>query len=160
MIPEFILPQEILRAEIDAIEALGVKFLLNTTIGVEVPFQELRQRYDAVIVASGCSKPLGLIIPGADLDGVCDALTFLRAAKKADEFRINGNAVIIGGGDTAVDAARVAVRSGARKVTVVCLEDRGEMPAQSRNLARAEAEGVSIHPGLAPQGLRSQSSCQ
>jgi len=156
VIPEFILPQTILRADIDAIEALGVKFILNTTVGVDVSFQDLKRRYDAVVVASGCSQPLGLNIPGADLDGIYDALTFLRAAKETDGFEINGNAVIIGGGDTAVDAARMALRLGAINVTMACLEHCNEMPARSRDLERAEAEGISIQPGIAPQSFLQQ----
>lgn len=151
VIPEFILPQAVVLEDVHSIEALGVKFILNTTVGVDVPLQEVLQTYDAVILAGGCSKPMGFDIPGRHLDGIYDALTFLRGNKEIDGLQIHGNAVIIGGGDTAVDAARVALRAGAGKVAIASLEDRGEMPAQPKNLERAEAEGVSIHPRLAPQ---------
>ena len=151
IIPEFILPQGFIQEDIRAIRALGVEFILNTTVGVDVSLKDLRREHQAVIIASGCPKPLGLKIPGSDLAEIYDALTFLRATKNTGGFRINGNAVIIGGGDTAVDAARMALRVGARKVSLASLEDRREMPAQAQELARAEAEGVSIYPGLAPQ---------
>lgn len=151
VIPEFILPQAVVQEDIRGIEALGVAFILNTRIGVDVSLQEILHTYDGVIIACGCSKPVRLAIPGTELHGIYDALPFFKATKKTGLFPIRGNAVVIGGGDTAVDAARTALRGGAGKVAITSLEDRVEMPAQPENLKTAEAEGVSFLPSLAPR---------
>ncbi len=151
IIPEFILPQAVVQADIDAIRAFGVKFVLNTVVGRDVTLEELRHTYQAVIIATGCSRPLTLKIPGAELNGVYDALTLLATVKNDSPVQIDGHAVVIGGGDTAMDAARTALRMGAQNVSLVCLESRDEMPAHSRERTQSEAEGVMIHPGLAPQ---------
>jgi anaerobic selenocysteine-containing dehydrogenase/NADPH-dependent glutamate synthase beta subunit-like oxidoreductase len=151
VIPEFILPLAVMQADISAIEALGVKFVLNTTVGKDLSLQDLQRQHQAVIIATGCPKSLDLKIPGSDLAGIYPALAFLAAVKNLNGPRINGNAVIIGGGDTALDAARMALRTGANRVAVVCLEGRNEMAANPGDLARIEEEGVSIYPRLAPQ---------
>ena len=150
-IPEFILPRAVVKADVDAIRALGVTFIVNTVVGRDVTLEELRQGHQAVIIATGCHHPLTLKIPGAELGEIYDALSFLATIKNNGGVRITGNVVVIGGGDAAMDAARAALRTGAKNVRLACLEGRNEMPARSWEVARAQQEGVLIHSGLAPQ---------
>ncbi len=150
-IPEFILPRAVVKADVEAIKTLGVKVIVNAIVGRDITLEELRHEHQAVIIATGCPRPLTLKIPGASLANIYDALSFLRTAKNNSDVHIPGDVVVIGGGDAAMDAARAALRTGAKNVSLACLEGRNEMPARSWEVERAQEEGVLINPGLAPQ---------
>jgi len=155
VIPEFKLPGAVVKADISYIKALGVEIKTNTPVGKELTIDSLLKRYNAVLVAIGCWRPVPLTIPGSDLNGIYNALPLLQEVKQGKKIRLDGRIVIIGGGDTAMDAARTALRLGAGEVHVACLESREAMPAHIWEIEKAEREGVTIHPALAPQQFRS-----
>jgi len=151
-IPEFVLPQNIVEAEVNYIKAMGVDIKTNMRIGQDLSLEEIwNQGSKAILLATGAWKSAELNIPGADLRGVMQALPFLRDAKLGEKPKLHGTVVLIGGGNVAVDAARTALRLGAEKVILTCLESRAEMPAFEWEIEKAEEEGVEIQPALAPQ---------
>ena len=155
-IPEFDLPQEIVQEEIDSIRDLGVEIRTNAPIGEKISLADLaREGYRAILIATGAQGSARLLIPGANLEGVIYALPFLQEAKIGKKPSLKGKVVVIGGGNVAIDAARTALRLGAGKVDLVCIESRESMPAFEWMIKIAETEGVQIHPTLAPQQLRS-----
>jgi len=151
VIPEFKLPRDVVQADIDYITALGVEIRTGITIGRDMSMEDLRQEYDAVLLATGSWKPMALPLPGSDLQGTYLALSFLQDVGEGKKIDLGDRVIVIGGGDTAMDTARTALRLGAREVHLTCLEDRRAMPAQLWEIEKAEKEGVIIHPSLAPQ---------
>ena len=151
-IPEFNLPAEIVARDVSYIRSVGVDIKTNIKIGRDISLTDLwNQGYKAVLLATGAWKSAELSIPGTGLKGVMQALPFLREAKIGEKTRLKGSVVVIGGGNVAVDAARTALRSGAEKVSLACLEERAAMPAFKWEIEKAEKEGVRIYPALAPQ---------
>lgn len=144
--PEFRLPRKVLEADIRNVTALGVIIELNRHI--TDPASLIGDGYSAVLIATGAHKGIVLPLPGAELDGVLTATAFLRQAGLGVKRGIGRNVLVVGGGDVALDAARTAVRLGAGKVAMVCLESRESMPADGAEIMRAEEEGVEIHPSL------------
>jgi len=155
-IPEFILPQQVVQADVDYIKKLGVVIKTNTAIGRDLSIDDLfRLGFKAVLIATGAQESAKLPLPGVDLDGVFYALPFLRQVKLRERHSLEGRiVVVIGGGNVAVDAARVAVRLRAKEVHVACLESRAEMPAYPWEIEAAMREGVKFHPSLAPQRFK------
>ena len=143
-IPEYRLPKAVLKAETDAIAALGVKFANNFKIGRDETFESFRSRFDAVIVANGAWKSSAMRIKGEDLKGVWGGIDFLRAAVDGGDPCIGDRVAIVGGGNTAMDACRTAVRLGAKEVFVVYRRTRAEMPADDIEIVEAEEEGVKF----------------
>ena len=151
-IPEFRLPKEIVRREIDALAAAGVRFQTNAVIGKLFTVTELLQDFAAVYIASGAGFPGFLNIPGEDLNGVYSAneyltrINLLKAYEPgADTPVLRGqNIAVIGGGNVALDAARSALRLGAEKVTLLYRRSRAEMPARREEIQHAEEEGVEF----------------
>ncbi len=155
-IPEFDLPQEIVQEEIDYLRALGVEIKTHTPIGGQLTLADLsRQGYRAILIATGAQGSGRLPIPGGELEGVIYALPFLQKAKLGEKPSLRGRVLVIGGGNVAIDAARTSLRLGAEKVDLVCIESRDTMPAFEWMIKMAEAEGVNLHPALAPQQLGS-----
>lgn len=151
-IPGFMLSNDIVKAEVDYIRALGVDIKTNMKLGRNVTMADLRnQGFKAILLATGAWKNAELPIPGTDLRGVHQALDFLKDVKIGDLKKIRGTVVVIGGGNVAFDAARTAVRMGAKKVIVTCLESREAMPAYDWKIEIAEQEGIEVQPSLAPQ---------
>ncbi len=151
-IPEFVLPQKIVQAEVDYIKALGVNIKTNIRIGKDLGFDELRdQGFKAILLATGAWKSASLNIPGADLKGVMQALTLLRDVKLGKKIFLKGTVAVIGGGNVAIDAARTALRLGASEVILACLESKSKMPAFPWEIETARREGVQIKTSLAPQ---------
>jgi NADPH-dependent glutamate synthase beta subunit-like oxidoreductase len=150
-IPEFRLPRDILQAEIDVIKKLGVEFRLNVEIGIDISFMDLKKEHDAVFIAVGCHQALKLGIPGENhLSGVIDGLTFLRNINLGNIPSSRGTIAVIGGGNTAVDCARIAKRLGYRSVAILYRRTREEMPANSWEIEEAIEEGIDIQFLTAP----------
>ncbi|MDO8473279.1 MAG: FAD-dependent oxidoreductase, partial [Dehalococcoidia bacterium] len=142
--PEFRLPREALRADIDNVTALGVRIELSRP--VTNPASMIGDGYQAVIIATGSHEGTRLPIPGSELDCVWTATSLLRKVGLGARVDIGNTVLVLGGGDVALDAARTAVRLGASKVGMVCLESRETMPADPLETIRAEEEGVKIYP--------------
>ncbi|HET6348627.1 MAG TPA: FAD-dependent oxidoreductase, partial [Candidatus Krumholzibacteria bacterium] len=151
-IPTYRLPREVLDREINAILDLGVE----TRTGVFLNRDQvlaLSKEYDAVIVAAGFGLPTKLDVPGVTLDGVEDGTRFLHRVNLEGGQAVSGHVVVLGGGNTAMDCARSALRSGAARVSVVYRRTRAEMPAILEEIAESEHEGVSFHFQRAPMGF-------
>lgn len=141
-IPQYRLPKEVLDKEIAIIEKTGVKLVNNVKLGVDFTIESLKAENDAVIVAVGAWKSSSMRTPGEDLDGVYGGIDFLRAVIKGTAPEIGEKVAICGGGNTAMDACRTAVRLGAKEVYVVYRRTRNEMPADKLEIDEAEEEGV------------------
>lgn len=149
-IPEYRLPEDVLQHEIRLIEQVGVKVHLNMEVGTDITFYQLRSKHDAVYIATGTQFSNLINIPGEDLKGVYHGLDFLRDVNLGHEVKIGDEVVVIGGGNTAIDAARTAVRLGAGKVTILYRRLMEDMPADSREIRDAIEEGVNIVTLVAP----------
>jgi len=152
-IPEYRLPKAVLKAETDAIAALGVKYVNDFKIGRDEGFDSFRARFDAVIVANGAWKSSAMRVKGEDLEGVWGGIDFLRAVVTGQKPAIGGRVAIVGGGNTAMDACRTAVRVGAKEVFVVYRRTRKEMPAEDVEITEAEEEGVVFKFLYAPDEI-------
>ena len=126
----------------------------NTPVGKALTLESLFKKHNAVLIAIGSWTPAALKIPGADLEGVHYALPLLEDLKKGKPVSLGNRVVVIGGGNTAMDVARAALRLGAKEVHVTCLESRKAMPAHPWEIENAKREGARIHPSLAPQKFR------
>jgi NADPH-dependent glutamate synthase beta subunit-like oxidoreductase/Pyruvate/2-oxoacid:ferredoxin oxidoreductase delta subunit len=144
-IPEYRLPREALRAEVERIVALGVDLRLGQAMGRDFTLLDLeREGFAAVFLATGASRSRRLDVPGDDLEGVVPATLFLKRVNLGEKPRLAGAVAVVGGGSTAMDAARSALRSGAGSVTIVYRRGRSDMPAQREEIAAAEREGIAI----------------
>ena len=142
-IPAFRLPRDILQKEIDMIADLGVE--IKTQTRVENIDELFAQGFDAVFIGTGAPKPRNLNISGEELEGVYPGETFLEDYNLDTEVNFNGrNVAIIGGGNTATDSARSALRIGAEKVTILYRRSRAEMPADTAEICAVEHEGIEI----------------
>ena len=141
-IPQYRLPKEVLDKEIAIIEKSGVKLVNNVKLGKDFTIQSLKEENDAVIVAVGAWQSSSMRTPGEDLQGVYGGIDFLRAVIQGNAPAIGDRVVICGGGNTAMDACRTAVRLGAKEVYVVYRRTRNEMPADKLEIDEAEEEGV------------------
>jgi NADPH-dependent glutamate synthase beta subunit-like oxidoreductase/NAD-dependent dihydropyrimidine dehydrogenase PreA subunit len=153
-IPDYRLPRSELNRDIDAIRELGVDIRLNTAIGRDITLDELQQNYDAVLLAVGAQHSQRLGIPGeALLHGVIPATAFLKNFNLDPQTRLEGDVAVIGGGSTAMDAARSALRAGASSVHILYRRSRFEMPAQTEEIRAALAEGIQLHELVAPKSI-------
>ena len=153
-IPSFVLPREAIERDIDDIRALGVKIKTGIRIGKDISLSDLtRLGFKAVLIATGAHRSVPLDIPCADLKHIDYALPLLQRVNMGDKTALKGRVVVIGGGNVAMDSARLALRLGADEVHVCCLESRRRMPAFSWEIEAALREGVRLHPALAPQSF-------
>jgi len=144
-IPEYRLPKKILAHEISVIEKAGVNIILNTKVGKDISFAKLREEYDAVYVGAGAQKASKLRIEGEDLVGVYHGLDFLKRVALVGDLNFKGKKVaIVGGGNTAIDSARTALRLGAEKVTILYRRTKDAMPAADEEIQEALEEGVEL----------------
>ncbi len=150
-IPAYRLPRAELNRDIQAIRALGVEIILDTAIGRDVELTALQNGFAAVLLAVGAQRSQRLDIPGeAELGGVTPATTFLKEYNLDPETRLSGVIAVVGGGSTAMDAARSALRAGASEVHLVYRRSQAEMPAQKEEVRAALAEGIELHELAAP----------
>ncbi len=152
-IPAFRLPREVMDADIRRFDRLGVELRLGVAVGRDVSLDELRAQFDAVFVAVGAHRERKLKVPGEDLAGVWPGVEFLRRVNLGEEVRLAGPVVVIGGGNSALDAARTALRCGASEVTIAYRRRREDMPADPAEVAAAEAEGVRLQFLVAPVAM-------
>ena len=148
-IPEFRLPKDILKYEIDRIRKLGVEIKTNTTIGKDIPLDKLREEYKAIFIAIGAHKGLKMKIPGEDSEGVIDAVEFLRDINLGRDVKIGDKVIVVGGGNSAIDAARVAKRLG-KDTRIFYRRTKAEMPAIKSEIEEAIVEGIDIQFLVAP----------
>lgn len=151
-IPSYRLPREVLDREIDAILALGVEARCGHFLDRE-GVARLAADYEAVVLATGLQKLQGLDVPGAGLSGVEQGIHFLHRVNMRGKAVLSGHVVVLGGGNTAMDCARSALRCGASKVTVVYRRTRAEMPAIPEEIEEAVHEGVELVFQAAPVGF-------
>jgi len=142
-IPAFRLPEGIVDEEIDRIRRMDVEMLCNRRLGREIGLDDLRSDYDAVVLAIGMGQSASLGVPGEGSEGVVGAMDFLRHAR-CGEGEVGRRVAVVGGGNTALDAARTALRCGAEEVYMVYRRTRAEMPASDEEIRLAEEEGVRI----------------
>jgi glutamate synthase (NADPH/NADH) small chain len=164
-IPGFKLEKDVVLRRNVQLAAGGVEFRLNCNVGEDVRFDELRRRHDAVLIATGVYKSRDLGGPGAGLGGIVRAIDYLTASNRkgfgdavpefdSGELDAAGKrVVVVGGGDTAMDCVRTAVRQGAAKVTCLYRRDRANMPGSQREVANAEEEGVEFAWLTAPRSF-------
>ncbi len=169
-IPGFKLEKPVVMQRIDQLEQAGVTFVLNCAVGVDLTFDAIRGQHDAVLIATGVYKARDLEAPGAELPGVVAALDFLTASNRKsfgddvpefDSGELNAagkRVVVIGGGDTAMDCVRTAIRQGAVSVKCLYRRDRANMPGSQREVANAEEEGVDFVWQSAPNGFTGDAS--
>jgi heterodisulfide reductase subunit A2 len=149
-IPEYRLPQAVLNEEIKAVQDLGVEIKYNTRIGKDIAFDQLLKDYKAVLIAVGAHVGRKLEITGEELEGVTDCVAFLRDVNLGKKPDLGKRVAVIGGGNSAIDSARVATRSGAGEVTIIYRRSLAEMPANPAEIEEARHEGVKIHYLAAP----------
>lgn len=150
-IPEYRLPKAVLRREVELIEREGVEIRYGQAVGRDVSFSDLSDMgFEATFIATGAHSGKKLHIPGEDLPGSVDAIDFLRAVALGEPVIVGEKVLVIGGGNSAMDAARTAVRLGAEQVTVVYRRTREQMPANPWEVDEAEEEGVAFHFLAAP----------
>ena len=164
-IPGFKLEKDIVLRRAELLKAGGINFVVNCEIGRDITFSELRANHDAVLIATGVYKARDMPVPGIGLDGVVPALDFLTASNRKslgdevvafDNGDLNAekkNVVVIGGGDTAMDCVRTAIRQNAKSVTCLYRRDKANMPGSQREVLNAEEEGVNFQWLSAPHAL-------
>ncbi|MHB9152781.1 MAG: FAD-dependent oxidoreductase [Spirochaetales bacterium] len=142
-IPSYRLPKDVLKKEISFIQKLGARFIFNTRMETKEQWQRLLDASDAVVVATGAGKEISLGIPGENLKGVIPAGDLLKKISENQKPKIGSEVIVVGGGNSAIDAARSALRLGAH-VTLVYRRARSDMPANIEELSGALDEGVSL----------------
>src|SRR5215469_4366430 len=153
-IPEYRLPRAELNRDIDAMRELGVDIRLNTAIGRDLSLDDLQRDYDAVLLAVGAQRSQHLGIHGELVwEGVIPATSFLKDYNLDPETKLSGVVAVVGGGSTAMDAARSALRAGASQVIVLYRRTRVDMPAQIEEVRAALEEGIELHELVAPVQL-------
>jgi len=150
-IPQYRVPEARLDKDIKEILELGVVFTGNTTIGGEIPIDQLKADFDAIFLASGANGSAKIPLQGAEKEDVIWGWDFLRDVRLGKPFEFKGDVIVIGGGNVAIDVALTAKRLGAANVHLFCLEERDEMPAHEWEITRAEEEGVFINTAWAPK---------
>jgi heterodisulfide reductase subunit A len=150
-IPEYRLPKRLLAAEINYFKELGIRFKTNVRLGSDITIDDiLDEGYSALFVAIGAHNSLKMEIPDENVDGIISGIEFLRKVNIGIGMVLGKHVAVIGGGNTAIDAARTALRLGAKKVTIMYRRTKHEMPASIDEITDAEAEGVQIAYLTAP----------
>ena len=154
-IPSFKLEKDVIDAEIDVLRELGVEIKCGVEVGKDVTIQQLRdQGYEAFYIAIGCQGGRLPGVPGETAQGTSIAVDFLHHALEDESQKMEGNVVVVGGGNVAVDCVKTAKRFGAAKVSMVCLEDRETMPASKNEIAEALEENIDICNSWGPKEVK------
>ena len=154
-IPSYRLPRDIIDGEVAVIQELGAEFKYNTRLGSELSLEQLRTEFDAVFLGLGAQKASGMRTPGEELDGVQSGIEFLGNVSRDEALPIGKEVVVVGGGNTAIDAARTALRLGAGKVSILYRRAREQMPAWDEEIDAALDEGVLLETLAAPVRIES-----
>jgi glutamate synthase (NADPH/NADH) small chain len=164
-IPGFKLEKDVVIQRIQQLQDGGIEIVANCTVGVDISFEDIRAKHDAVVIATGVYKSRDLVGPGAGADGIVKAIDYLTASNRhgfgdhVPEFADGGlnadgkKVVVIGGGDTAMDCVRTAIRQGATSVKCLYRRDKANMPGSLRETQNAEEEGVEFVWLTAPKGF-------
>lgn len=154
-IPSFRLEKSIIEAEIEVLRQMGVEFKCGIEVGKDITIESLREEgYNAFYLAIGAQGGRMAGIPGEDADGVVTGVDFLREAnQKEKEMTLTGRTVVIGGGNVAIDVARMALRTGSNQVSMFCLEAKEHMPAALEEVHEAEKEGIAINNSWGPKEI-------
>ncbi|WP_005035184.1 NAD(P)-binding protein [Holophaga foetida] len=152
-IPEYRLPKVTLDAEINHIQKLGVRLETGRSLGTHLRLEELRNNFDAVFLAIGSWRATSMNLEGENQDGVWQGINFLAAVTKRAPVHLGETVVVVGGGNTAIDCARVAQRMGAKKVQLLYRRTQEEMPAEPMEIEEALHEGVEMLFLTAPQAI-------
>ena len=151
-IPSYKLEKDLLAAEIDVIQELGVEIRCGVEIGKDITIEELREQgYKGFYVAIGCQRGRKPGITGENAKGTYAAVDFLREAGAKESFALEGDVVVVGGGNVAIDAARISSRCVDAKISMFCLEQRENMPASKEEIAEALEEGIELNCGWGPK---------
>ncbi len=155
-IPVFRLPRSLIERDIDRMlkHCPGIKLHLNCALGEQVNLDELKAKHDAVLLAIGLWQDRRIEVPGEEvgLKGLF-GISFLTDINGGKQVSLEGNVIVVGGGNVAIDVARTALRAGAGSVELFCLESREQMPAWDHEVKEALAEGVVIHPSWGPKNI-------
>ncbi len=164
-IPGFKLEKDIVMKRFDQLVQSGVEFVLNCNVGEDITFDAIRGKHDAVLISTGVYKTRDLVAPGSEAAGIVRAIDYLTASNRrsfgdevpefeSGELNAEGkNVIVIGGGDTAMDCVRTAIRQGATSVKCLYRRDRANMPGSQRETQNAEEEGVEFVWLAAPKGF-------
>lgn len=164
-IPGFKLEKDVVMRRIGQLEEAGVEFVMNCNVGEDLTFDAIRGKHDAILISTGVYKTRDLVAPGSDASGIVRAIDYLTASNRKNfgddvpeydsgELNAEGkNVVVIGGGDTAMDCVRTAIRQGATSVKCLYRRDRANMPGSQRETQNAEEEGVEFVWLAAPKGF-------
>ncbi len=165
-IPKYRLPNELIEAEVDFIRALGVEFICNTQVGVDIALAEIRSQYQATIIAIGLKHSRSAPIPGGEGEGVLGGIEFLRDVALGKQTEVAGKVVVIGGGNVAYDVARTVARqtgvdvsrtalrkAGVELVHLCSLESLEALPADDLEIIEGDEEGVVRHHGVGPKEI-------
>jgi NADPH-dependent glutamate synthase beta subunit-like oxidoreductase/ferredoxin len=155
-IPEYRLPREVLRKEIGYIRGLGVEMKTGIRVGKDVTLPDVKKEYNAIFIAVGAHKGMGLGIAGEDSPGVMEGITYLRTINLGKKVKLGKKVGVIGGGSTAIDCARTARRLGAKDITIIYRRSRAEMPALAEDVEGMEREGIKVELLAAPIRLLSE----
>lgn len=151
-IPSYKLEKDLLAAEIDVIQELGVEIRCGVEIGKDITIEELREQgYKGFYVVIGCQRGRKPGITGENAKGTYAAVDFLREAGAKESFALEGDVVVVGGGNVAIDAARISSRCVDAKISMFCLEQRENMPASKEEIAEALEEGIELNCGWGPK---------
>ncbi len=163
-IPQYRLPRELIEAEVEFIRQLGVEFICNTTVGVDISFDEIRAGHRATLIATGLKRSRALPLPGSDATGVLGGIEFLRDIALDEPVQLRGDVVVIGGGNVAYDVARTVIRQtgvdisrtalrrpDVHQVYLCSLESLDELPADNVEIIEGDEEGVQRQHGLGPK---------
>lgn len=153
-IPSFRLEKDVVNAEIDVLRELGVEFKTGVEVGKDVSLKDLRgEGFKAFYVAIGAQAGRNLGLEGEDSKGVITGVEFLRKVNLGEDLKLEGETIVIGGGNVAIDVARTATRVGASKVHMFCLESREQMPALEEEIEEALSEDISINNSWGPKRI-------
>ena len=162
-IPNFKLDKSIVQRRTERLVKGGIEFVLGCDVGVDISFEKLREKHQTILIATGVYKARDLSCPGAETDGVQAALPYLIESNRRGlgddvpaETAKDKNVIVIGGGDTAMDCVRTAIREGAKSVTCLYRRDQANMPGSARETQNAQEEGVTFEWLAAPQSIHDE----